>query len=75
MCMYIINVILEKCFNTKKVYTPKTFETDLNGEAWTSAISYDDADVQVNHITVTKCINYKLAGIDNLETLVCPYKV
>ena len=28
-------------------------ESDLNVKVWTPAISYDDADVQVNQMTVT----------------------
>ena len=52
----IIIVILESVL-IQKYYLPfvisKTLESDLNGKVQTPAISYDDADVQVNQITVT----------------------
>ena len=53
----IIIVTFESTVFQYKKYTrviSKTLESDLNGKVWTPAISYDNADVQVNYnMTVT----------------------
>jgi len=52
----------------------KALESDLNGEVRTTAISYDDADVQVNQITVTFAAIASTTYY-HLEALVCPCKL
>ena len=48
----VIIVTLESAKSIPVVIS-KTLESDLNSEVWTTAISYEDTDIQVNQVAIT----------------------